>query len=428
MPLSIDQQSVADMFMKFVSTPHEKEMVILGSPGCGKSYLTKHLIDLLRKSNTLTHLLSPGSSGVKIHCTATTNKAARVLADFTGEPAQTIHALLGLKVTNNLFTGKTSLKKTSNYAVVEDSVVFIDEASQEDTHLLHTIRSSTMNCKVVHIGDPYQLTSVHETISPVFKDIKLQGILTNSQRFTPGGPIDTLATGYRNAIDTGVFPVINIDDKNIKHCNGESFRDEINYEFLHARNLHENHAKIMAWSNVKVRAYNSYVRGLHTSFEAFEVGEKVITNKPILGRNGRTAYHTEQAAIVSSITAGEEHDIPGWWITLSNETHVFQPKDPQMIKLLVKQAAIKAKETKDWSKYFSIQDFFADLRPIHASTIHKAQGSTYNKVFIDLDDISRCHQPNVVARLLHVAISRASKQVILYGNLPPKYGSINHGS
>jgi len=428
MPLSIDQQAVADMFMKFVSNPNEKEMVVLGSPGCGKSYLTKHLIDLLRNSNTLTNLLSPGSTGVKIHCTATTNKAARVLADFTGEPAQTIHALLGLKVTNNLSTGKTSLKKTSSYAVVEDSVVFIDEASQEDTHLLHTIRNSTMNCKVVHIGDPYQLTSVHETMCPVFTDIKLQGTLTNSQRFTTGGPIDALATGYRHAIDTGEFPVINIDGKHIKHCNGDSFRDEINNEFLYARNSHANHAKIMAWSNVKVRAYNSYVRGLHTSFEEFEIGERVITNKPIVGKNGRTAYHTEQAATVSSITAGTEHDIPGWWITLGNDTHVFQPKDPQKIKLLVRQAAIKAKETKDWSKYFSIQDFFGDLRAVHASTIHKAQGSTYDKVFIDLDDISRCHQPNVVARLLHVAVSRASKEVILYGNLPPKYGSINHGN
>jgi exodeoxyribonuclease V len=427
MPLSADQQTVADQFMDFLAHPTEREMVIKGFPGCGKSYLTKHLISLVRNSNRLASLLCDDGSDTKIICTATTNKAAAVLAEFTGEKTQTIHSLLGLKVTNNLSAGTTSLKKTKSYAPVENTIIFIDETSQTDTHLLNMIRQSTVNCKVVHIGDPYQLTAVHEKVCPVFTNISLQGELTGSQRFTIGGPIDTLAAGYRHAIDTGDFPEIAIDGKHIRHCNGADFKSYIDAAFGTSTNNADDHAKILAWKNDTVNQYNSYVRSLYALDDAFEVGEVVITNKPILDSYLKTKLHTEQAATVTAISEGEEYGVIGWWITLNNTISVFQPKHRNQVKQTIRELAQQAKLTKDWSMYFATQDFFADLRAVHASTVHKSQGSTFKKIFIDLDDIGQCRQPYVLARLLHVAVSRASDEIYLYGNLPPKYGSINHG-
>jgi len=85
----------------------------------------------------------------------------------------------------------------------------------------------------------------------------------------------------------------------------------------------------------------------------------------------------------------------------------------EKLKVLSKQ--------KDWHNYYTVKEFFADLRPPHASTVHKSQGSTYKKVFIDLVDIGANHVSEEVARMLYVAITRASEEVILYGDLPYKY-------
>jgi hypothetical protein len=77
-----------------------------------------------------------------------------------------------------------------------------------------------------------------------------------------------------------------------------------------------------------------------------------------------------------------------------------------------------------WVDYYHLKNNFPDLRQRDAATTHKAQGSTYDTVFIDLSDISTCHQPNTVARMLYVAFSRARTRVFLYGQLAPKYGGI----
>ena len=50
----------------------------------------------------------------------------------------------------------------------------------------------------------------------------------------------------------------------------------------------------------------------------------------------------------------------------------------------------KRKSAAAFRRAYSVKQELADLRPVHASTVHKSQGSTYRMVFIDLDDIGRC--------------------------------------
>jgi ATP-dependent exoDNAse (exonuclease V) alpha subunit len=57
-----------------------------------------------------------------------------------------------------------------------------------------------------------------------------------------------------------------------------------------------------------------------------------------------------------------------------------------------------------------------DLRAAYAQTINKSQGSTYDQVFIDLDDVSKCRNPNQLARMLYVAVSRARTRVYFTGD------------
>jgi ATP-dependent exoDNAse (exonuclease V) alpha subunit len=57
------------------------------------------------------------------------------------------------------------------------------------------------------------------------------------------------------------------------------------------------------------------------------------------------------------------------------------------------------------------------LRAAYAQTINKSQGSTYDRVFIDLDDLARCSSGDQLARMLYVGFSRARHQVFLTGDL-----------
>jgi len=432
MTLSVDQQAVADQFMVFLKDPKESEMVIEGYPGCGKSYLTKFLIDAIRAKNTLTQLIAPGQSEIKVYCTATTNKAAAVLADLSGQEACTIHSLLGLKVSNNFSDGTTSLRRTGRVDVIQNSIIFIDEGSQANRQLMKFVRDGTMNCKVVWIGDRYQTTTVGDTTCPVFSDIPLKGVLTGSQRFKASGAVARLAAQYRACIDAGAtpasFPIIKPDGVEIFHHSGADFQDKINNTFT-SLTTPEGEAKVLAYSNNKVREYNKYIRRLHTADIGFQVGERVVTNQPIMVkiRSRQITMPTETISKVTSITSGKEHDVPGWWVVLNNDIKAFQPESHQQVDTWLKQLAKEAKDKSSnvtWSKFFEVKEFFADLRPVYSSTVHKAQGSTYKKVFMDLSDIGRCTQAETAARILLVAFTRTSGEVHLYGQLPARYGGV----
>ena len=78
---------------------------------------------------------------------------------------------------------------------------------------------------------------------------------------------------------------------------------------------------------------------------------------------------------------------------------------------------------KQWDRYFKIKNSFPDLRSVAASTIHKAQGSTYDSVIVDLSDIGRCTIKSQTARMQYVALSRPKTRIYIRGHLPERYFS-----
>ena len=105
----------------------------------------------------------------------------------------------------------------------------------------------------------------------------------------------------------------------------------------------------------------------------------------------------------------------------NSRQRLFLPENQNKVTSLLKVLA----NDKNWKDYFNIKNNWLDLRPLHSSTVHKSQGSTYNVVFIDLDDIGKNTNANSMARILYVATSRAKTRVVFYGDLPKKhYGKV----
>lgn len=77
------------------------------------------------------------------------------------------------------------------------------------------------------------------------------------------------------------------------------------------------------------------------------------------------------------------------------------------------QHPLARKRAKAWRDCLSFKDCVICLDFTHAMTVHKSQGSTYNTVFIDSDDIGICANTNfeMYMKLMYVAISRASHKV-----------------
>jgi hypothetical protein len=421
--LTNSQQTVLDKFEDWILSGVTREFVVAGHAGTGKSYLIRHMIDVLQATAAIDAGLGiedtaqrPRLSGEYYVC-ATTNKAVNVLANFTGTQVDTIHRLLGLRVVNNYQTGEQILQQTNNGIPEEElkhALVFIDEAFMIDYELLTHIRKQ---CRyVVYVGDPYQLPPVNYKMSPV-ANLEMHHLL-EIQRQKQGSGILPLASRFRQLLKEGppfVWPEF-VDAPDIEIIDNEMFKTKVIERFQHSSEIDD--VRILAWTNKRVIGYNRFVRDLFTQSLQFVPGDLVITNKPIVTGtkgHGPLYHHVDTSLRIKTVSPETTYkDVPGQYVSFHNShAVVFQPLDPALAKAKIKEAS----RAKDWREYFHSKETFGDLRSGYSLTIHKSQGSTYKEVFIDLEDISRNTKWYDIARLVYVGLTRATDKVYVFGQL-----------
>lgn len=416
--LTNDQQTTIDKFIDFLADTANEYMIIQGAAGTGKSTLIKLIAETAVKHGQMCALLQKDTAAedVDILLSATTNPAVAVLENLTGIQARTIHSILGLKIINSFKTGKTKLILTKSAEEIHNKLIIIDEASMINDSLYSYIKSQTVNCKIVLIGDWYQLAPVGQTTVTMQHIPGVQAVMNQIVR--NDGIIMAAGQQFRDTVETGVFNPIPIDNKNILQVDGSTFQALVDAEFTKT-DYSPKTAKILAYSNNRVLEYTNYIRKVKNYPAELQVGETVITNKPMFGTGSQiTVDSTVTITGMGKAYTDETSDIKGRLVEINNKHQAFLPTSTIEANQYMRSMAKKKK----WTEYFNVKDTWLDLRLPYASTVHKAQGATYDKVFIDLDNIGRCFIASDVARMLYVAISRARKQVILYGQLPPKYG------
>ena len=133
--------------------------VITGGPGRGKTTISK-AINALTKANSKTKnvvLLAP------------TGRAARRLAESTGEEASTIHKGLCINKSDGLEDYESDME-------IEAEHIIVDESSMIDVWLMRTLLKAVKNgTKVTLVGDPDQLPSVGS--GAVLRDIIKSGVV-----------------------------------------------------------------------------------------------------------------------------------------------------------------------------------------------------------------------------------------------------------
>lgn len=408
--LTDDQQNALDAFHQFLSDPIETVFVLSGYSGTGKTTLIKTLLDLLPGYIKLAKIVDPKTRVYEVELTATTNKAAESFSYITGLPVSTIHSFLGLRVQTDYATNTTNLIP-SKTAPREGHLLFIDEASYIDSQLLQWIFKLTKNCKIVFMGDPAQLTPVKSQGTPVF-DAKFTGATLNKVvRQAEGNPIIELSTKFRETVYSGEFFQFKPDGHHIQYMERSEFEDAILAEFGRPNWKYQD-SKVLAWTNKCVIGFNHAIRDSVKGDPDFKVGDYAICNKYV--QAGRKSIKTDQLVCITGISEPiTKYGVVGSDVVLDYGHTFFFPKSLQAKNELIK----KARAEGDYHVVEMADNQWVDLRAAFAQTINKAQGSTYDRVFIDLDDIRRCNSGDQIARMLYVGVSRARHQVFLTGDL-----------
>lgn len=419
-----DQQNVIDEYIKFMLDSTRSVFVIDGRPGCGKTYLIKSLIEKTRDIvQFLSSLLNQDKQLNFVLC-ATTNQAAEVLAEKTGLPTSTIHSYLGLRVFNDYSTGKTRLTATDAWQVKSNVILFIDESSMVDKYLLKHIDKATINCKVVYILDKNQVLPVFESHIPLLEKHNADVNLKQIVRQATNNSIITYAHELCDAIESKTKNIPAIPHTaEIIHLTPSEFKQELINHFTQPDCDHK--YKVLSWSNKQVLKYNSFVRSLNHSDNLIAVGEFLVSNDSYTaGTNDIVFLRNQEEVIVEKasdvLTTKEGIQYQRLQIRAVDKKKsitVNRPVDYTDVSNFLNYY----KKDKNWHSYFALKNDMLDLRSIHACTVHKAQGSTYDTVFIDIDDICSNNKIDEVKRLILVAITRASNKVFIRGSIPTKY-------
>lgn len=451
--LSQGQADALMLMIEFLTIDGPDMFVLKGYAGTGKTFIVKKLIDYITDKYR----------GSKIAVTAPTNKAVNVLKsrrEFKGNHVtyQTIHSLLGLTetITSNgqvIFTSK----KGGGGEMNRIKFLIVDETSMLQDEIFKMLEKYSDTVKIIFMGDPAQIPPVGKTDCIPFK----RSLSTHYQegytlmeimRQAKGNPIieasfilrDNLAVANPIPVletqkDDDGHGLIWIDSSTDKdgmlmllesHFVSRKFKDNPDY------------AKLIAWRNRTVASANSRIRGMIYGDEDLKKimpGEKLLANKPIFDEDGGIVFNTSEEFQIESYKIIEKNlrfgpksltakiydctlDKASAKLMTNKIKVLHEDSEAAYAKMLeeLKQLAIAGKATGRnlWIDFYDALKWPADIAYNYAITAHKAQGSTYENVFLMEDDINA--NQNIVERnrIKYTSYSRASHKLYVYRTNP----------
>ncbi|RRJ90311.1 DUF2075 domain-containing protein [Paenimyroides tangerinum] len=266
---TLKQDIFLDKIADFVTNDKQDELFILkGYAGTGKTTLLSNLVNQLKHVNKKYVMLAP------------TGRAAKVISNYSNQPAFTIHKRIYYpkknKTTGVGFTMQANKFKNTIF-IVDESSMISDMANETNmyTHgsllddLMYYVYSG-VNCKMILVGDTAQLPPVHMEISPAL-DIDKMSLnfnmnvshieLDEVMRQELDSGILYNATNLRELLDSHFFDTFQFNIKPFK----DIVRLEDGYEILDAiqdayqKNGTEETAFIVR-SNKRANQYNQQIR------------------------------------------------------------------------------------------------------------------------------------------------------------------------
>ena len=462
-----DQKKAYDELIKFINNaynPNDYKRALTGAAGTGKTFLVKALIMNSQISYSTIGLAAP------------THKACRILGQSVHIPGISVNTLqsdLGLRlnfdvekfdISNPPFDPKGKIK-IKNY-----SLYIVDEASMINRGLLTFLEKvcKSNNCKIIYIGDPYQLAPVNEKYSAAFKGIVVHS-LKQIVRQGEDNPISYLLELLRNDVEHKTYSFLNYIQlykskfnsdytKGYQVCSSEEFNNLVYTNFSdEALTTNVDYAKVMAYTNNCVSGWNKFIRNTIIADAEKSVITKndlILSYTTIVNQFNAAVIKNSEEYILKDVVnyTHPKYELKGFMVKFTSiyggvdttPLFILDHTDKYTIMKYIKisndmiAAAKNARanlRAQRWRDYYTFKEscllltnilgadrsmlFSRDLDYGFALTTHKSQGSTFDTAFVDVNDIvyDRNGYPYADAeetnRRLYVACSRCRNKLYL---------------
>ena len=464
-----DQKIAVNGLSEFINNPFNEQKYIyglVGPGGVGKTFVIKYIVRNCKYASSV------------IRFTAPTHKACRVFSQaLDGIEAYTIQSTFGFRINMNLADFDYKNPQFDPMAAPKlDNIelLIIDESSMLPAGLVQYINNvcRKKQIKLIYIGDASQLPPVKERKSTAFDTCVKLFYLNEIVRQGASNPILTILDMLRQDIRNNTTKTISYFAKHVGemnyNSNNEGYSIVGKQDFLRTiatRFQDEEYTsnidkyKIIAYTNLAVTQWNNFVRQLiinQSERGIITKNDLVMSYKTIVDEFNSVIINNSEEYIINDIVnyTDSKYNIKGFLVKfqLVNGGQITKPlfvidhtdkftilKYVQTLDELVKAAksATGAVRSKRWKEYFDFKDKYLiannitragqiiyprDLDYGFAITSHKSQGSTYENVFVDVNDIVFDREGRIysniedILRRLYVACSRTKKDLIIaYG-------------
>lgn len=378
-------------FLRMVN--EERILLLIGPGGSGKSWVTKIACQLLARANKKVGLYAP------------TARAARVMSDYTGWSASTIHR--GLMRYQNGFEDEED--GSEGYA--PEDVIVLDESSMIDSELMAVVyRAMRPDGRIIIIGDAFQLPSVGpgNILYDLIHYLKVPTVnFTKIYRQSEDSNIINQASALREG-SFYVDPAKEISD----------FGD-----IVFINNSNEDDIREIALE---------YYKGFKDEYSQEDLMFLTPVNK---GPSGRRVINKEIQSIVNGnegkeqLTFGKnspnEADLYHYrkddYITISSNSYNAESEEGETVDLINGDIGDVVSANEDGitvsidglSFFYNKDDVMSNVEHLWATTIHKSQGGQAHGVIIVIPPNSW----GLSANMLYTAITRAQTKCIIIGSM-----------
>ena len=352
--------------------------VITSLAGCGKSTISKAILNILNRHEQPVILLAP------------TAKAAKRLSECTGFSSSTIHRFL--KVKDN------TLKSFGDVVVPRQATILIDESSMVDVRLFERVLDHIhADTRVILVGDTHQLPSVQA--GNLLEDIINAGKFNICYlRDITRQAEDSNIIKYSNMVNEGQFIPLDLKSKDLVCTSAQKTQRSKAVDVL--KKSYVSNVEKYGLLNVQVIcAYKQGTLGVNNMNKVLK--SAVNTTNPVLNEKNEEIFPFQIGDKVRHTINNYDLDVfngeTGVVVDIKNATDWENEEGKDLVIV-------------DYGDRRVTYDKFSanELTLSYASTVHASQGSEYDCVFVILDN--EVSNILLVRKIVYTAITRAKKK------------------
>lgn len=431
---------------EFILNKNSDQIFVLkGYAGTGKTTTVRSLVQSLPALGGKTVLLAP------------TGRAAKVLSNYTGKQAFTIHKKIYYRKPDHdggmAFTLQQNLHTDTIFIVDEASMISSSGGLAGVGSLLDDLISYVFNgnnCKLIFIGDTAQLPPVGLDVSPALDIEFLKASyyfqldwheLTEVVRQTENSGILTNATNIRNQIKSQLDgkPSFKLDGfKDIVRLAGDELEDALNSAYS---KYGAEETMVICRSNKRANIFNQQIRArIRWQENELSTGDfmMVVKNNYFWLPDESKAGFIANGDIVELTSIGKIQEMHGFKFADVRMRMIDYPDEPELeTRLLldtIMSEAPSLSQEDNKRLYNSVSADYGDIADrrmrlkkvkedgffnalqvkfAYAVTCHKAQGGQWPCVFVEQGYLTDEMINTEYMRWLYTAVSRASEKLYL---------------